>query len=299
MLNRQSATLLLLVATFFWGMAFVAQKNATEHMGALTFIGPRYLLGGLAILPLALREYRRAARALTPRQWGILAFLSVNFFLGSWLQQVGLEVTTVTNGGFLTGLYVFFVPMILLLVFRVRPHAIVWVCAPLAVLGLFFLNGGTLDRMNSGDTLVIGSAFFWAMHVLLLGFLSRETGMPVFVSSISFLAAGAIAAIGAPVLETPTVEGISAGWIEIVYAGLFSTAIAFTLQAVGQLHVPPANAAIILSGEALFAALGGAVILGERLEPIGYLGAGFIFAAMVLVETVPYLAGRRRRRTPA
>lgn len=293
MLNRTSATFLLVLATVFWGFAFVAQKNAMAFMGPLTFIGARYVLGGLVILPLALREYRRSGRRFTARQWGLLAFLSLNFLLGSWLQQAGLLITTVTNGGFLTGFYVFFVPLILLFVFRTRPHFIVWICAPLALLGLYLLNGATLDRINSGDLLVILSAVFWALHVLLVGFLSRETGAPVFISSLSFLAAGVLAGSGAFAFEAPTAAAIGAGWVEIAYAGIFSTAIAFTLQAVGQLHVPPANAAIILSGESLFAALGGAVLLGERLLPLGYIGAACIFAAIVMVETLP-LIGRRK-----
>jgi len=298
MLNRTSATFLLILATMFWGLAFVAQKNAMAHMGPLTFIGVRYLLGGLVIVPLAIYEYRRAAKKLTTRQWGLLAFLSANFFIGSYLQQQGLLVTTVTNGGFLTGFYVFFVPLILLVIFRIRPHIIVWFCAPLALAGIFLLNGATLNQINSGDVLIIVSAVFWALHVLLLGFLSRETGLPIFVSCVSFIAAGLLAEAGSFAIETPTISAISAGWVEIAYAGIFSTAIAFTLQAVGQLHVPPANAAIILSGEALFAALGAAVILGERLPPIGYAGAMLIFAAIVMVETIPALMGRNEPAIP-
>lgn len=297
MLNRVTCTALLLVATIFWGFAFVAQKNAMAVMGPLTFIGPRYLLGGIAILPLALWEYRRRAIRLTGRQWALLAFLTFNFLLGSYLQQLGLVITSVTNGGFLTGLYVFFVPLILFTVFRTRPHPIVWLCAPLAVAGLYFLNGAGLNSLNNGDILVIASALFWAMHVLLLGFLSRETGLPIFVSSLSFIFSGLFAMGGAFIVEAPTLEAISLGWVEIVYAGIFSTAIAFTLQAVGQMQVPPANAAIILSAESLFAALGGAVILGERLSLTGYFGAFLIFSAVVMVETVPFFF--RRRPKPA
>ena len=298
MLNRYTATLLLLLATVFWGLAFVAQKNAMGHMEPLTFIGARYILGGVCILPLAWREYDRRGLILSLRQWGLLAFLSLNFFLGSYLQQYGLIVAQVTNSGFLTGLYVFFVPFILLVVFRTKPHPIIWLCAPLALSGLFLLNGGQLTTMNSGDAFVVSSAIFWALHVLLLGYLARDTGLPIFVSCVSFLAAGFVAELGSFVVETPSLDAVLDGWVEIAYAGIFSTAIAFTLQAVGQLHVPPANAAIILSGEALFAALGGAVILGERLPVMGYLGAGLIFLAIVLVETIPVLA-RGRVKAPA
>jgi drug/metabolite transporter (DMT)-like permease len=127
----------------------------------------------------------------------------------------------------------------------------------------------------------------------MLGFLARETGRPVFISSMSFLAAGILSTFGAFGLETPTLHGLSLGWIEILYAGLLSTAIGFTLQAIGQQHVPPANAAIILSAESLFAALGGALLLGERLPAQGYVGAALIFTAIVLVEVIPALRNRR------
>jgi drug/metabolite transporter (DMT)-like permease len=264
------------------------------HMGPLTYIGARYLLGGLCILPLAWREYDRRSIPLSPRQWGLIALLSFNFLAGSYLQQAGLLFTTVTNAGFLTGFYVFFVPIILLVFFRIAPHAIVWLCAPLALAGLFLLSGGHLDTLNTGDALIIACALFWAFHVLLLGYLARNTGLPIFVSCVSFLAAGVAAEMGSFAFEMPNPEAILAGWVEIAYAGIFSTAIAFTLQAVGQVHVPPANAAIILSGEALFAAIGGAVLLGERLPPMGYLGAGLIFLAIVMVETIPAVFRRRR-----
>lgn len=296
MLNRTSATFLLVLATVFWGFAFIAQKNAMEYMGPLTFIGVRYLVGGLVIVPLAVWEYRRSSHKISRRSWAGIAFVSVNFLLGSWLQQAGLQMTTATNGGFLTGFYVFFVPLILLLVFRKKPHPIVWFCAPLALAGLYYLNGGSLDSLNRGDVLIMICSVFWALHVLMLGFLSRETGLPIFISAVSFLSAGALAGVGAFALETPTIEAVSNGWLEIAYAAIFSTSIAFTLQAVGQMHVPPANAAIILSGEALFAAIGGALILSERLTLGGYFGASLIFASIVMVETVPALRDQFKRK---
>ena len=292
-MSRSTALLCLLLATAIWGFAFIAQKSAMEFMGPLTFMAARYLLGGLVILPLALRENARRPEPLTRRQWALIGFLSVNFFMGSWLQHAGLLFTTVTNGGFLTGLYVFFVPLILLLIFRTPPHRIIWMAVPFALLGLFLLNGASLDGSNQGDMLVIGSAVFWALHVLMLGFLARETGRPVFISSVSFIAAGLISTTGAFAFEAPALGAISLGWIEILYAGLLSTAIGFTLQAIGQQHVPPANAAIILSAESLFAALGGAWLLGERLPAEGYIGAALIFAAIVLVEVIPALRNRK------
>lgn len=297
-MSRAVATSLLLLCTMFWGFAFIAQKSAMDSMGPLTFAGVRYLIGGLLVLPLAFYERRRKPITLTPRHWFFILAMSAAFFFGSWLQQAGLTTTTATNGGFLTGLYVFFVPLLGFVLFRVRVHPIVLAGVPLALIGIYYLNGGGLESFNGGDWLIVGSAVFWGLHVVLLGYVARLTGLPIFVSAVSFLLAGTAASALALGTEAPTFAAISAGWIEIAYAAVLSTAVAFTLQAIGQQHVPPANAAIILSAESLFAALGGALILGERLPAIGYAGAALIFAAIVLVEAVPPLWARRRAHEP-
>ncbi len=293
-MSRPLAALMLLACTMLWGLAFIAQKTAMDSMEPLTFAGVRYLLGGLLVLPLALRERRRRPIQLTPAHWGLIAAVSAVFFGGSWLQQAGLAITTATNAGFLTGLYVFFVPVLGYLLFRNRPHPIIFACVPLALIGTYFLNGGGLDSFNGGDGLIVFGAVFWALHVILLGRVALRTGLPIFVSAISFLAAGAAALALTFVIETPTLDGITAGWMEIAYAGILSTAVAFTFQAIGQQYVPPANAAIILSAESLFAAIGAALLLGERLPPIGYAGAALIFIAILAVEAIPPLWGRRR-----
>ncbi len=293
-MSRPLAALMLLVCTMLWGFAFVAQKSAMDSMGPLTFAGVRYLLGGLLVLPLALWERRRRPTPLSSSHWALIIAMSLVFFIGSWLQQTGLATTTATNAGFLTGLYVFFVPLLGFLIFRSRPHPIIFAGVPLALVGIYYLNGGGLDSFNGGDGLIVISAVFWAMHVILLGHITRATGLPIFVSAVSFLFAGAVALGLAFVIETPTLQGIAAGWLEIAYAGILSTAVAFTFQAIGQQYVPPANAAIILSAESLFAAIGGALLLGDRLPPIGYAGAALIFAAIVAVEAIPPLWSRRQ-----
>ncbi|MCP8883852.1 DMT family transporter [Devosia sp. XJ19-1] len=297
-MSRLLASLLLLLCTMFWGFAFIAQKSAMDVMGPLTFSGVRFLIGGLLILPLALHELRRKAVRLGGTQWFFILAMSTVFFLGSWLQQAGLLTTTVTNGGFLTGLYVFFVPLLGFLLFRSRPHPIIFIGVPMALVGIYFLNGGGLDSFNGGDWLIVGSAIFWALHVILLSHVARMTGLPIFVSAVSFLFAGVAASALALGTEAPSLAAISLGWVEIAYAAVLSTAVGFTLQAIGQQHVPPANAAIILSAESLFAALGGAVILGERLPMVGYAGAALIFSAILLVEAIPALWARRKPHEP-
>jgi drug/metabolite transporter (DMT)-like permease len=293
-MSRPLAALLLLICTMLWGFAFIAQKSAMETMGPLTFAGVRYLLGGLIVLPLALWERRKRPEPLAGKNWALIIAMSLVFFIGSWLQQSGLATTTATNAGFLTGLYVFFVPLLGFLVLRTRPHPIIFACVPLALIGIYFLNGGGLDSFNTGDGLIVISAVFWAMHVILLGHIARATELPIFVSAISFLVAGVVAIALAMMIEQPTLDGIMAGWMQLAYAGVLSTAVAFTFQAIGQQYVPPANAAIILSAESLFAAIGGALLLGERLPPIGYAGAALIFAAIVAVEALPPLWERRQ-----
>ena len=138
-------------------------------------------------------------------------------------------------------------------------------------------------------------AVAWAVQVYLIGTVSKRTGLPVTISVICFVTTAVLSGIGAPIFETPNLAAIGDGWIEILYAGILSTAVAFTLQAVAQQYVPPANAAIILSAEGLFAALGGALVLGERLPMVGYVGAALIFLAIVMVELVPAL---RQRNAP-
>jgi len=297
-MSRPIAALMLLICTMLWGFAFVAQKSAMDSMGPLTFAGVRYIIGGLLVLPLALWERNHRKVELTRANWLLILVMSAVFFMGSWLQQAGLATTTATNGGFLTGLYVFFVPVLGFLLFRSCPHPIIYVCVPLALIGIYYLNGGGLDTFNGGDGLITIGAVFWALHVILLGRIASSTGLPVFVSAISFLFAGLVALSLAFIVETPTLEGITGGWIEIAYAAVLSTGVAFTFQAIGQQYVPPANAAVILSAETLFAALGGALLLGDRLPPIGYAGATLVFAAILAVEALPPLWARRRAHIP-
>ena len=295
---RPVAVLLLLICTMFWGFAFVAQKTAMDTMGPFSFAGVRYALAALVTLPFAIWDYRRRTTGgfrLNRRQIMLLAGLSLALFIANGLQQTGLLHTTVTNSGFLTSLYVLFTPLVAFIAMRAKPHPVVYIGAPMAVIGIFYLNGGALDRLNFGDALMIVGAFFWGVQVFLLGTLARETQMPVFVSVVSFAVTGFLSSVIALGFEAPTFAGIAEGWIEIIYAGVLSTAVAYSLQAIGQQHVPPANAAIILSAESLFAAIGGAILIGERLTPVGYAGAALIFGAILLVEAVPAM----RRRAPA
>jgi drug/metabolite transporter (DMT)-like permease len=273
-----------------WGFGFVAQKSAMAAMGPLTFSAVRYLLGAILVAPLAFFEYRRQRHKgifITRQQWPRIFILCLALFLGVWLQQAALQTASITNGGFLTSLYVIITPVIVYLTARVHPHPVTYFGALLALIGIYLLTGADLRLITPGDRMLIACAFCWAIQVATLGPLVKETGMPFAISTMGFFAVAVLSAPGALLLENPGFNALSAGWAELTYAGVLSTAVAFSLQAIGQQYVPPANAAIILSTEALFAAFGGAFLLHERLAPISYMGAAFIFLAIVMVELVP------------
>lgn len=300
-MSRTVAALLLLLCTLLWGVAFLFQKGAMAHMGPLVFTAIRYAIGTVLVGPLAWFEYRRQVKKfgrLTSRQWGQLAVLVLSFFAGVWAQQAALQTASVTNGGFLTVLYVIFTPLVAFLFFRIRPHPIIYIGAPMALVGIYFLTGADLRAFTFGDALLVVCAVSWAIQIAVLAPLVQETGMPITMSAACFAATAILSFFGMLGLEHPTWEAISAGWIEILYTGVMSTSIAFTLQAIGQQYVPPANAAIILSAESLFAALAGAIGLGERLPPLGYFGAALIFVAILLVEAIPAIRSRRPITVP-
>lgn len=292
-MSRTQANLLLLLAGAMWGMGFVAQTTAMQHIGPLLFIGLRFLAATVAVFPFALREHRNAPALLQRRDW--IAFLSIGalLFTGSVAQQVGLLTTTVTNSGFLTGLYVVMVPLLSVVLFREWPHMIVWPCAFAAFVGIWLLSGGSVAALNVGDWLTILCAGFWALQLIMIARHAAHTGRPVTLAVVQF----AVCAVGglafALVLEPLSFDAIWSVMPEILYAGVFSGGIAFTLQAIGQRYTSASQAAIFLASEAVFAGLFGAWLLGERLPSIGLVGCGLIFAAIVAVEALPPLFAKK------
>lgn len=290
---RTQANLILLLAGLTWGMGFVAQSTAMEDIGPFLFIGLRFTLATVVVLPFALREARHSARPLDRQGLKGLLWIGVVLFLGMASQQNGLLTTTVTNSGFLTGLYVVFTPILAVLVLREMPHFIVWPCALLALGGIFLLSGGNLSALSQGDLLTILCAVFWAVQVILIGKFGKQTGRPLALSAIQFSVCAILGLTIAFVFETFDWVAIRAAGKEILFAGIFSSGVAFTLQAIGQRYTTPSQAAIFLSSESLFAALFGALLLGETMTGIGYAGCALIFLSMLLVEIVPELGKQK------
>jgi drug/metabolite transporter (DMT)-like permease len=293
-MSPRMANLLLLLAGATWGLGFVAQETAMDDIGPTLFIGLRFLAAGLVVLPFAIREFGRTVDQLSWSGLLKLAPVGIVFFLAMALQQVGLIGTTVTNAGFLTALYVVFVPLILLLILHESQAKIIWPASLIAILGIYLLSGGNINALNWGDWLVIACAVFWALHVILVGKIVVSSGTPVIMATLQFFICSLLGISGyflAPYLGIIETEAsltvIRAALPEILYAGIFAGGFAFTLQAIGQQYTSHAAAAIFLSSESLFAAMFGALFLGERLGYLGYLGCALIFVGLLIVELKP------------
>jgi drug/metabolite transporter (DMT)-like permease len=292
-MTRFQANSLLLIAGAMWGMGFVAQSTAMQAVGPFLFIGLRFAIATAAVLPFALREGRQASTPLSRADWRVFALVGVILFLGMAAQQVGLLTTTVTNSGFLTGLYVVIVPFIGVLLFRQWPHPVVWPAALSALFGIWLLSGGGAVAFKVGDWLTIFCAVCWAFQVFFIARAAAHTGRPVTLAVAQFAVTAALGLMIALAFEPVELSAITAALPEILYAGIFSGAIAFTLQVVGQRYTTAPQAAIFLSTEAVFAALFGAIFLSERLPAAGILGCALIFSAILMVEIVPALRSRR------
>jgi drug/metabolite transporter (DMT)-like permease len=292
-MRRIHADLLLVFAAVVWGVAFVFQKTAMDHIGPFLFIAARSTVAVLALAPLAYREGRATDNVLPSGLLTIATLSGAAFFTGAALQQVGLVTATATNAGFLTALYVIFTPILVWLAFGRAPMWIVWPAVALSFVGTWLLGGGTFGAFGSGDLLIAISAFFWAAHVVTVSHATRYA-RPVTFTAIQFSIVGVLGFVGALLLEPISMGALAAAWREIAYVGLLSSALTFTLLAIAMKYTPPTDAAIIVSSETLFAALAAYLLLGERLSLVAWCGAGLILGAVLLVQTAPLIVQRRR-----
>jgi drug/metabolite transporter (DMT)-like permease len=293
-MNRASANLLLLTTGAIWGGGFVAQSTAMALIGPVFFTGLRFLAAALAVLPFALWEARNVGAPLapTPAQWKRFALLGSLLFASLATQQIGLLTTSVTNSGFLTGLYVVITPVVGIVLWRVWPHPVIWPAALLSLAGIFLLSGGTLTGLTAGDWWTILCAAIWACHVQFLGRFIADA-RPLQLAFSQFIVCGLVGLSLAPLVEPVGWHMVTAAAGEILFAGVFSGGVAFTIQAIAQRHTTAPQAAIFMSSEALFAAFFGALLLGDRIGATGLAGCALIFCAMLAVEIVPLMRERR------
>ena len=281
----------LLLAALIWGAAFVPQRTAMKHLEPLTFNGIRFALGALALIPVIALQSRRPNRTngrvgsgdndqRLPIGGG--AAIGLVLFVAASLQQAGLVHTTAGKGGFITGFYVPLVPIFGLFLGQ-RTRVATWAGAVLAVVGLYFLSVVGPFQINRGDGLVMVGTLFWAIQVLMVGRFAPRTD-PVKLGFVQFSVVAVASLIAAGLVEQITIRAIAAAKWEILYGGLGSVSIAYTLQLVGQRHAPPGHAAVVLNLEAVFAAIAGYCVLDERFGTRELFGAAVMLVGMMVSQ---------------
>ncbi len=311
-MNRKSlrGSLLLLLGAMIWGFAFVVQRVGMESMQPVSFNGIRNLLAGLCLFPVSLLlDRQRAGKSASlperkrkapadKKQQAIAGLLcGVFLFLASSLQQMGLVDTSAGKAGFITALYVVLVPVTAFLLFRKNPGRWIWVSVSLAVVGLFLLCVPVGERfsLNRGDLLVLGCAICFTGQILAVDAYASRVD-PIRLSRDEFLVSGILGIFVSLFCETITWEGILGALPSILYAGIVSGAIGYTLQILGQRDTNPALASLLMCLESVFSALSGALVLGERMSSREAFGCAIMFSAVILSQLSPLL---RRRKTPA
>ncbi len=278
------------MAAMIWGSAFVVQQVGTGGLEAITFTGARFLVGALIVLPAAVIQYKKVhptIHGFTAADWLLLTVTGAVLFLAAVIQQYGIFYTTVTNAGFLTALYIPLVPIIGFFILKRRMHWVVWPASLACFIGTYIMSGAKEINLQVGDLWVIASTIFWASHVLLIGYVATRTKAPLVVASYQFLVCGVLGLVLGPVVESPSLVDFKEALGGIAYVGIMSVGFAFTLQVVGQRYTQAVDAAIILSSEAIFAAIAGFLVLGERLAPFQMSGALLIFCGILAVELIP------------
>jgi len=273
---RIQADLLMLLAAILWGGGFVAQRIATRYLGFFAFNGIRFTLAGLILLPIGLRTVGKLDRRLF---WILPA--GVLLFGGSALQQAGLSTTTAGSAGFITGVYVVLVPLFLAIFWRTKIPLINWLAALAALGGTYLLStGGQAIRPSTGDLLELAGSVVWAFHMIVVGLAVRRVN--IFAFSVGqFLVCGVLNLILSQFISPITGSAILPALPAILYGGIFSVAMGFTLQAVGQSKAPTTDAVLILSLESVFGAVFGALILFERMNWIQIIGSAIIMVSII------------------
>ena len=277
----------LLLATLIWGCAFVAQSVGMDHLGPMTFQAIRSALAVLALLPVT-AILDRSPGSFLPRwkakglwKTGILCGLAL--FVAQGLQQVGLIYTEPGKAGFITAMYIVLVPVLGLFLGR-KCGLRVWFSVALAVGGLYLLSCVGVTKINIGDLLILGAAAAFAVQIVLIDNLAQELD-GLRLNCIQFLVVTVLSGLTAVFTESFSWQGVVDCALPLLYTGVLSSGAAFTLQILGQQHLPPEPASLIMSLESVFAVLAGWVLLNQTLRPVEAVGCGLVFLAVILSQT--------------
>ena len=282
------SSLFLLLAAFIWGVAFVAQSVGMDYMGPFSFNGARFILGALVLLPLvatrrqkAIKEGKEGAPFGVTLRGGILCGIALGS--AALFQQFGIMYTSVGKAGFITAMYIVIVP-VLGIFLRKKVGAKIWCGVGIAVVGLYLLcmteSGFSIQK---GDLLLMLCALVFSMHILVIDYFSPKVD-GVKMSCIQFFTCGILSGVGMFLTEHPQMSDILAAWMPILYAGVMSCGVAYTLQIVGQKGMNPTVASLILSMESVISVIAGWLILHQTLSTKELMGCVLMFAAIILVQ---------------
>lgn len=285
----KSSLILLLTATI-WGVAFVAQSVGMEYIGPFTFNAIRCVLGGLVLIPviLVLKKKKETGAENQEKEdkktlWVGGIACGVILCIASNLQQFGIMEASVGKSGFFTALYIVMIPVIGIFIGK-RPGIKLWFCVALAVVGMYLLcmkdGSFTIER---ADIMLLLCALAFSFHILVVDYFSPKVD-GVKMSCIQFFVCGVLSAVGMLFTETPDISNIQAAWLPLLYAGLLSCGVGYTLQIVGQKGINPVIASLIMSLESVISALAGWVILGQVLSPKEILGCVLMFVAIIITQ---------------
>ena len=280
----------LIVASLIWGTAFVAQTTGMDHIGPLTFTNIRFLIGGLIIFPLAIKEIPRFKKLLKKKKLYIIIFLTgLSLLLGTFLQQYALQYTKIGNAAFLTILYVPFVPIISRFILKKKIHWSIWLSVSICLIGSYYLTVENSFDAQFADFLVIICALFFALHCIFIDEYFEIVDAPFTLATSQFLLCFLYSLPFVFIFENPTLIGIKKEIFELLYVGVLSSGVAYTLQIIGQRYVKPSTAAITFSLEGVFGSLAAWIILSQFLTTIQIFGCFLILVGVLTAQLIPLI----------
>ena len=290
-MSKSTSMICALITTFIWGTAFIAQDTGMDNIGPLTFNFSRFFVGFITILPIALIfERKKIVLEISSNSkvfYKYLLFMGISLFLGTYLQQASLQYTNIANAAFFTVFYVPLVPILLFFIYASKVHWSIWPSIGLCVFGVYLLSDFSNSEVMLGDALVILCSVFWALHIIFAGKFMETFNIPIFYAALQALLVAALSLLFSYFFEEIKFSNILLESSSIVYAGVFSGGIAFTLQMFAQKNIEEAPAAIIYSLEGVFAALAGWIILNQFLDLSNIIGCCLILIAVIFSQLAP------------
>jgi len=290
-MSKAMSLLSAFLCTFIWGTTFIAQDTGMDKIGPLTFNGTRFFIGFLSIIPFALIfEKKKIIKEININKklfFKLLFWVGIFLFLGTYVQQTALLYTDVANAAFFTIFYVPLVPIILFFVYSKSLHWSIWPSVLFCIIGVYLLSDFSNANIRLGDGLVILCALFWSLHIIFIGIFIKNFQLPLFFGALQALIVSFISIIFAILFETITISNILNESLSIIYAGVLSGGIAFTLQIYAQKNISAAPAAIIFSLEGVFAAIAAWIILDQLLGINNIIGCSLILIGVLLSQLAP------------